>query len=68
MAKKPVSNRPAQEAAAKTEAAANKNVVIDDRYMYDVVGPGGDVTEVDVLGISKADMLMGNYKTEDVTA
>lgn len=55
------------EAQAKAEAAENTNVVLNDRYNYDVTGPGGDVTEVDVLGISKADMLTGNYQTETVT-
>lgn len=65
MATKPKSRKPAMEAQAKAEAAENTNVVINRRYNYDVVGPGGDKTEVDVLGISKADMWMGAYETED---
>ena len=67
MATKPKSRKPAMEAQAKAEAATNPNVKIDARYNYDVVGPGGDVTEVDVLGISKADMLSGYYETETIT-
>lgn len=68
MADKPVSRRPWQETAAKAEATANTdNVKLDDRYMYTVTGPGGDITQVDVLGIPKADMIMGYYETETVT-
>lgn len=66
MAEKPVSRHPAQEAEAKAEAARNTNVVLDDRQMYTVTGPGGDITQIDVLGISKADMLTGRYEKETI--
>lgn len=69
MAKKYVSKKPAMEAEAKQEAADNDNVEIsaNNNYNARVIGPGGDPTVVDILGVSKSDVWSGNYTTEDVT-
>lgn len=69
MATKFVSKKPAMETEAKAEAARNDNVEISAESGYNarVIGPGGDITVVDILGVSKGDFWNGNYQTEDVT-
>lgn len=65
MATKPVSRKPEQEAQAIAESQrSGSGVIINSRYMAEVTLPRGCRVEVDILGISKADMLTGNYETE----
>lgn len=60
------SKKPEMAAAAAAEAKENTSVVENSRGNYMVNGPGVYPGEVDVMGVSKADMLSGNYELEEI--
>lgn len=65
MAEKIKSRKPLMKATAKQEESIYPNIEENAEGNFNITGPGGDKTKLDVIGISWGDKLMRNYEVEE---